>query len=111
MSARAVAAMGAAGALTSGCGAARSPLPARRVDPLPPPRHRSAVTVDEALAGRRSHRQFTTQPLTELEISQLLWAAQGITAAWGGRTAPSAGALYPLELYLLTSDAYRRYPP
>jgi SagB-type dehydrogenase family enzyme len=86
-------------------------LPVRRVDPLPPPRHHSAVTVDEALAGRRSHRQFMTQPLTELEISQLLWAAQGVTAAWGGRTAPSAGAVYPLELYLLTSDAYRRYRP
>ena len=111
MSAATVAAVGGTGALASGCGAARPPLHVRRVDSLPPPRHRSAVTVDEALAGRRSHREFTTQPLTEAEISQLLWAAQGITVAWGGRTAPSAGALYPLELYVLTSAAYRRYRP
>lgn len=111
LSAGSVAAAGGMGALTSGCGAARSALPVRHVDPLPPPPHRSTVTLEEALAGRRSHREFTNRPLTELEISQLLWAAQGTTAAWGGRTAPSAGALYPLELYLLTSDAYRRYRP
>jgi SagB-type dehydrogenase family enzyme len=64
-----------------------------------------------ALARRRSHRAFTTEALSELEISQLLWAAQGITAGWGGRTAPSAGGLYPLELYLLTPEAYRHYRP
>lgn len=40
-------------------------------------------------------------PLTLEEVSQLLWAAQGTTAGWGGRTTPSAGALYPLEVYLV----------
>lgn len=46
-----------------------------------------------------------------VEISQLLWAAQGRTSRLGGRTAPSAGALYPLELYLLLPDALHRYVP
>ncbi len=62
-------------------------------------------------ARPRSHREFRPQALTEAEISQLLWAAQGITADWGGRTAPSAGGLYPLELHLLTPGAYRHYLP
>jgi SagB-type dehydrogenase family enzyme len=38
------------------------------------------------------------------EVSQLLWAAQGVTASGGRRTAPSAGALYPLELYLVAGN-------
>jgi SagB-type dehydrogenase family enzyme len=63
------------------------------------------------LASRRSRREFTTQALTEQEISQLLWAVQGLTAAWGGRTSPSAGALYPLELYVLTPEVYGHYLP
>lgn len=45
------------------------------------------------------------------EISQLLWAAQGVTRGWGGRTAPSAGALYPLELYAVTPDGFLHYMP
>ena len=49
--------------------------------------------------------------MSEQEISQLLWAAQGVTADWGGRTSPSAGALYPLELYVLTTEAYCHYVP
>jgi SagB-type dehydrogenase family enzyme len=60
--------------------------------------------VEEALGSRRSLRSFAGAPLTLLEVSQLLWAAQGITSADGGRTAPSAGALYPLELYLVAGD-------
>ena len=49
-------------------------------------------------------REFVDTPLTLEEVSQLLWAAQGITAKWGGRTAPSAGALYPLELYVVVGN-------
>jgi SagB-type dehydrogenase family enzyme len=53
------------------------------------------------LSRRRSVRDFTAQPLTLAQVACLLWAAQGITDPRGLRTAPSAGALYPLELYLV----------
>ncbi|HET8979467.1 MAG TPA: SagB/ThcOx family dehydrogenase [Solirubrobacteraceae bacterium] len=103
--------LGATGTLAGGCGRTTSTLPVRQVQTLPPPRSPASGSLQAALTNRRSHRQFTRQPLTESEISGLLWAAQGVTAAWGGRTAPSAGALYPLELYLLTPTAYRHYRP
>jgi SagB-type dehydrogenase family enzyme len=45
------------------------------------------------------------------ELGQLLWAAQGITSPAGQRTAPSAGALYPLEVYAVTRDAVYCYEP
>lgn len=68
---------------------------------LPKPSHSSAVSVEETLQKRRSIRRYKDEQLTLAEVSQLLWAAQGITASWGGRTAPSAGALYPMEIYLV----------
>jgi SagB-type dehydrogenase family enzyme len=68
---------------------------------LPEPRYQSETSVEEALVQRRSIRAYSGDNLTLEEVSQLLWAAQGITAPWGGRTAPSAGALYPLELYVV----------
>jgi SagB-type dehydrogenase family enzyme len=71
---------------------------------LPAPKTDGATSVEKALRERRSIREFTTQPLTIAEVSQLLWAAQGITASRGLRTAPSAGALYPLELYLVAGN-------
>jgi SagB-type dehydrogenase family enzyme len=59
------------------------------------------ISVEEALANRRSVRDYRNAPLTLAHVSQLLWAAQGITEPESGkRTAPSAGALYPLEVYL-----------
>lgn len=66
---------------------------------LPAPRLTGPVSVEEALLRRRSVRDFADAPLTAAELSQLLWAAQGITGSEGERTAPSAGALYPLEIY------------
>jgi SagB-type dehydrogenase family enzyme len=60
--------------------------------------------VERALQERRSIRDFKSQPLRIAEVSQLLWAAQGITASGGLRTAPSAGALYPLEVYLFAGN-------
>lgn len=78
---------------------------------LPTPRMTGEMSLEEALLKRRSVRAFTSQPLTLEEISQLLWAAQGITSDWGGRTAPSAGALYPLELYVATPDGFTHYVP
>jgi SagB-type dehydrogenase family enzyme len=71
---------------------------------LPEPRLKSEVSLEEALLKRRSIREYANLPLTLEDVSQLLWAAQGITAEWGGRTAPSAGALYPLEVYLAVGN-------
>ncbi len=71
---------------------------------LPEPGYESETSVEEALSKRRSIRAYSGDNLTIEEVSQLLWAAQGITSPWGGRTAPSAGALYPLELYLVVGD-------
>lgn len=72
--------------------------------PLPAPQQESDTSIEEALLLRRSVRTYSGEPLTLEEISQLLWAAQGITSPNGYRTAPSAGGLYPLELYLLVGD-------
>ena len=68
---------------------------------LPEPAYDSQVSLEQALLKRRSVRDYRDEPLRLEEISQLLWAAQGITDPKGLRTAPSAGALYPLEIYLL----------
>jgi len=68
---------------------------------LPEPVYTSATSIEEALLKRRSVRRYSDAPIELKDISQLLWAAQGITAeAQGGRTAPSAGALYPLEIFV-----------
>ena len=67
------------------------------------PRTSGSVSVEEALARRRSIREYADEPLTIDQVMQLLWAAQGITNAdYGFRTAPSAGGTYPLEIYLVT---------
>ena len=71
---------------------------------LPEPKYDSDVSLEEILVRRRSIRDYTHEPLTLEEVSQLLWAGQGITSDWGGRTTPSAGALYPLELYVIVGD-------
>lgn len=67
---------------------------------LPPPRQESGFSVEKALCLRRSVRVFVPVSIELSDVSQLLWAAQGITAPGGERTAPSAGATYPLEMYL-----------
>ena len=71
---------------------------------LPEPRYDSDISIEQSLLQRRSIRSYTDEPLTLQELSQLLWAAQGITDSRGFRTAPSAGALYPLELYVVVGD-------
>jgi SagB-type dehydrogenase family enzyme len=82
-----------------------------KVIQLPEPASNGGLSVEAALAKRESVRHFTSTPLTLSQISQVLWAAQGITRNWGGRTAPSAGALYPLELYLALLDGFFQYIP
>lgn len=72
--------------------------------PLPTPRLDSQYSVESVLQGRRSVRAFGHEPLALADVAQLLWAAQGVTSADGLRTAPSAGALYPLELYLAVGN-------
>jgi SagB-type dehydrogenase family enzyme len=79
--------------------------------PLPPPILEGETSLEEALARRRSVRDFDDTPLTAAELGQLLWAAQGLTHERGFRTAPSAGALYPLELYLVTAEGVFHYQP
>ena len=70
---------------------------------LPEPEYSSETSIEQALLKRRSNREFKDKTLTLEQISQLLWAAQGITDKKEGyRSAPSAGALYPLEVYLVS---------
>ena len=71
---------------------------------LPEPRHESNVSVEKALHERRSVRSYKEEPLSLAEVSQLLWAAQGITEPKRGlRTAPSARATYLLEVYVVAA--------
>jgi len=66
----------------------------------------------DALAQRRSVRSFKADALSAEQIAQLCWAAQGVTGErMGLRTAPSAGALYPLECYVVTADGVDHYDP
>jgi SagB-type dehydrogenase family enzyme len=72
------------------------------VIPLPAPRLDSPASIERTLSQRRSVRDFAARPLTLEAVAQLLWAAQGLSEpAAGLRTAPSAGARYPLETYLV----------
>ena len=71
---------------------------------LAAPRYNSDVSLEETLLRRRSTRDYTEQALTLKELSQLLWASQGVTDPRGLRTAPSAGALYPLEVLILVGN-------
>ncbi|MFH1050360.1 MAG: SagB/ThcOx family dehydrogenase [bacterium] len=80
---------------------------------LPKPVITGKISLEESLNKRRSVREFSNKPLTVKEVSQILWAAYGITkpiadapafVRSGLRTAPSAGALYPLELYILAGN-------
>jgi SagB-type dehydrogenase family enzyme len=71
---------------------------------LPRPRDQSQTSVENALLRRRSVRDFRDRPLILSELSQLLWAAQGITHRSGYRAAPSAGALYPLDVFVLAGN-------
>lgn len=79
--------------------------------PLPAPRSEGPMSLEETLAQRRSVRSFSRQSLTLDMISQLLWAAQGVSDRSGHRTAPSAGACYPLETYLVSQEGVFRYRP
>jgi SagB-type dehydrogenase family enzyme len=78
---------------------------------LPAPMREGRMSLEEAIARRHSVREFTKEALEEREVSQLLWAAQGITRREGYRASPSAGALYPLELYVVLPAGLYHYRP
>ncbi len=78
---------------------------------LPAPSTTGGMALSEALATRRSVRSFTNVVLTQQELSQLFWAAQGVTDAKGHRTAPSAMAKYFLTVYVATPNGLFQYSP
>jgi SagB-type dehydrogenase family enzyme len=71
---------------------------------LPAAHKAGGPALAQCLAQRRSVREFAPEPLSLAQAAQLLWAAQGITDREGFRTAPSAGALYPLELLVAAGE-------
>jgi len=72
---------------------------------LPDPHGYQGLSLEEAIETRRSVRDYSDEPLSREELSRLLHAAQGITEGrWGLRAAPSAGALYPIEVYAVVHD-------
>lgn len=81
-----------------------SPSGSDMIIPLPEPREDSDISIELSLMQRRSTRSYSNESLSLADIAQILWAAQGITDLQGHRTAPSAGALYPLEVYLVTGN-------
>jgi SagB-type dehydrogenase family enzyme len=82
-----------------------------RFGELAPPDEKGGPPLNRVLAARRSVRDFGPDELERDDLAQLLWAGQGVTSKRGLRTAPSAGALYPLELHALTPDGVLRYLP
>ncbi len=74
--------------------------------PIRPLDQKSGKSLWEAIGQRRSIREFSNQSIPFSDLSQLIWATQGITLkAWGFefRASPSAGALYPIETYLVVN--------
>jgi len=78
---------------------------------LPKPNQDSSVSLEQAITMRRSRRKFVSKALTLEQIGQLCWVAQGQEAHSRYRTAPSAGATYPLELLVVTCDGLFQYLP
>ncbi len=103
-------------ALVAGCGS-HGPAPAGTLESkvevieLPSPVESGTMSLEKALALRRSVREFSTEALSIEMTAQLLWATQGVTSSGGKRTAPSAGALYPLELYVADHTGVHHYLP
>jgi SagB-type dehydrogenase family enzyme len=86
-------------------------MAAKTID-LPEPNLKGSVPLEEVIYKRRSQREFEETELSLQQLSQILWAAQGITdKSYGFRSAPSAGALYPLFIYVAKKDGLFRYIP
>lgn len=101
----------------TGCAASAPPSVRAQTNRFEPPialpsiEHTDPTSLSEALAGRRSAREYAPEPLGLAITGQLFWAAQGITDELGHRTAPSAGARYPLEIYAVTAEEILHYLP
>lgn len=79
---------------------------------LPKPDLNGVFSVEQAIQKRRSVRSYSSKEISLEHISQLLWACQGVTDSAGGfRSSPSAGALYPLEIYVVKKDGVFHYIP
>ncbi len=78
---------------------------------LPEPETVGEMSLEETIKKRRSVRSFDDKELNLEQISQILWAAQGITDEKGYRSVPSAGALYPIEVYVVKKDGVFHYIP
>ncbi|RAR52627.1 SagB-type dehydrogenase family enzyme [Paraburkholderia unamae] len=103
----------AAAALAEVTAAQADESPAHYTDEvaLPKPNAAGTVSLEEAIARRRSVRRFKPDPLPVETIGQLFWAGQGVTSPDGKRAAPSAGALYALELYAVSAAQVMHYLP
>ena len=85
---------------------------AKREIKLPKPQRAGTISVEQTIQGRRSVRSYHPRDLTKQQLSQILWAAQGITDdSFDFRTAPSAGAIYPLTIYVAKKDGVFKYDP
>jgi len=83
-----------------------------RAREVTPPDLHGGMSVEQAIAARRTRREFAPTPLPRVELLQLAWAAQGVTEPRTGlRAAPSAGAIHPLELYFVTAAGVLHYRP
>lgn len=71
---------------------------------LPPPNPKGRTSIEEAISKRRSVRRFSSQALSLTQLSQILWSAQGTTSIDGKRATPSAGATYPLEIFIIIGE-------
>ena len=74
---------------------------------LPPPEKEGGMPLWTALSRRRSRRDYSDKPITKQQLSQLIWGSYGVSGRYGPyylRTAPSAGALYPVETYLVVNS-------
>lgn len=88
-------------------GTAKADRSIRKENPmkLPQPKFEGEVSLEKTVKQRRTIRSFRSQPLTLAQYSQLLWAAQGVTDDRGWkRAAPSAGALYPMDIYAVVGQ-------
>jgi protease I len=93
-------------------GRSRSRSVPQMIIQLTDPNLKGTVSLEEALARRRSVRKFSSEPIKRSQISQLAWAGQGITEPQRGlRTAPSAGTIYPIELLFANDEGLFVYRP